>query len=184
MADGRPRTGQRNSSARTNGGAVRKGGRRRPPARPPARRLVALLLALSLGLTGILARLVLLQVKDASALQALALNQRARSLTIPARRGAILDRNGEALAMSLPAKAVFADPVLVRDAPSEAATLAGALQMDLQTVYNAITQPGRFAYVARGVDPDVAKALASLNLPGIGFINESRRFYPAGALAP
>src|SRR2546423_556008 len=81
-------------------------------------------------------------------------------------------------------RAVFADPVLVRDAPSEAATLAGALQMDTQTVYNAITQAGRFAYVARGVDPDVAKALASLNLPGIGFINESRRFYPAGALAP
>jgi cell division protein FtsI (penicillin-binding protein 3) len=139
---------------------------------------------MSVGLTGILARLVLLQVKDASALQALALNQRARSLTIPARRGAILDRNGEALAMSLPARAVFADPVLVHDAPSEAATLAAALQMDRQTVYNAITQPGRFAYVARGVDPDVAKALESLHLPGVGFINESRRFYPAGALAP
>ena len=88
---------------------------RRTP-QPPARRLVALLAVLSLGLGGILYRLVVLQVKDASAYQAMARNELLREIALPATRGTIFDRNAQPLAMSLPAKAVFADPAIVRNA--------------------------------------------------------------------
>ena len=102
-------------------GLLRKGTVHPTRARPGSgQRLVAMLVVLLLGFTGIFARLVLLQVKDASALQALARDQRLRDVPLPAARGSILDRNGDELAMSLPAKGVFADPQLVKNPQAEA----------------------------------------------------------------
>src|SRR5439155_26893097 len=101
----------------------------RPTAQPPARRLVALLAMLSLALGCILFRLVVLQVKDASAYQAMARNELLREIALPATRGTIFDRNAQPLAMSLPAKAVFADPAIVRNTASEARAVASILHL-------------------------------------------------------
>ena len=141
---------------------------------------------MTLGLGAILFRLVVLQVRDASAYQSMAREQRIRTIELPPTRGAILDRNGHSLAMSLPAKAVYADPQLIRHPEKESVVLARALHLDPGEVERTITDPeaDRFVYIARGVDPEVARSLARKNLAGIGFLDESRRHYPAGALAP
>ena len=60
-------------------------------------------------------------MRDASALETLAMKQRIRTVDLPARRGALLDRNGERLALSLPARDVYADPRFVRDPQRTAA---------------------------------------------------------------
>jgi cell division protein FtsI (penicillin-binding protein 3) len=156
----------------------------RDPGKPPAARLVALLAVMTLGLGGILSRLVLLQVKESSAYQALARNQRVHSIVAPASRGTIFDRNGEELAMSLPAKAVFADPTLIDKPNAEAKAVASVLKLRYRDVYAALTKRGRFVYIARGVDAEKAALLDSRHLAGIGFLDESRRYYPGGALAP
>jgi cell division protein FtsI (penicillin-binding protein 3) len=145
--------------------------------------LVALLAAFLLALSGILTRLVLLQVKDASAYQELARVQRVRQVTLPATRGTIFDRTGQELAMSLAAKAVFADPQLVRDARGTARTVASILDIPAKEVERRLRGSGRFAYLARGVEPATARELQARQLPGIGFLDESRRHYPAGDLA-
>jgi cell division protein FtsI (penicillin-binding protein 3) len=152
--------------------------------RSPARRLVALLLVFLLGLAGILARLVLLQVKDASAYQAMARDQRLRRVTLHPSRGSIFDRTGQELAMSLPAKAVFADPQRIRNPASTARAVARALSLRYRDVHVKLSRPGRFVYLARGVAPARAEALQRRRLPGIGFLSESRRYYPARDLAP
>src|SRR5947207_6792154 len=82
---------------------------------------------IALALIGILARLVVLQVHDATALTSMAVDQRVRDLTLPAPRGTIFDRGGRELAMSLPAKDVYADPQLVTDPMGEAQILSAAL---------------------------------------------------------
>lgn len=151
--------------------------------RSPARRLVALLAALSLGFAGILARLLLLQVRDASAYQALARNQRVRTITLPATRGTIFDRNGIALAMSVPATAIYADPSLVTDPVAETAAISGDLHLDYIDVYATLVGKGTFVYLARGLEPAAAASLESRHLAGIGFLSESRRAYPSGDLA-
>ena len=89
------RTGPRKGEA----GRRRAGSNRRvrPPSRSPARRLIALLVILVVGVAGIFGRLVQLQVRDASAFQALARDQRSRSVILPASRGSILDRDGRTL---------------------------------------------------------------------------------------
>jgi cell division protein FtsI (penicillin-binding protein 3) len=156
----------------------------RDPGKPPARRLVGLLAVLTLGFGGILFRLVLLQVKDSAAYRALARNQRVHSIVIPASRGTIFDRNGEELAMSLPAKAVFADPTLIKKPGVEARAVSVALKLPYADVYAAMTRSGRFVYIARGVDEPTAAALEARHLAGVGFLDESRRYYPGSALAP
>ncbi len=175
------RDGVRRSSATRNGSGGRSSSRKR--IRPPAARLVALLAAMFLAFTGILVRLVVLQVRDASEYQTLAKTQRLRRITVPATRGTIFDRNGEELAMSVPAKAVFVDPALVQNAASDASVVANDLGLPYSRVYAAMTRPGRFVYLARGVESEVARRLEARRLAGIGFLDESRRRYPSGSLA-
>jgi cell division protein FtsI (penicillin-binding protein 3) len=161
------------------------------PNPPPAHRLVLVLVLSTLSLAAILVRLVVLQVRDASALSSMARDQRVRNLTLPAPRGTIFDRAGRELAMSLPAKDVYADPQLVRDPHAEAKTLAKQLHLKASVVQPLLARrvdargnPIHFVYVDRGADLSVAKRLESRNLPGIGYLDDTRRYYPAGALAP
>lgn len=158
--------------------------------RPPAQRLVALLAVMGLALGGILFRLVVLQVGNAQAYQDMAIGQRLKTVTLSAERGTILDRNGRPLAMSLPAKAVFADPVVVENPSTEARTIASILGLPWREVERQLqpaTRPDgeqlRFVYLKRGVDIQTARRLEAKHLPGIGFADESRRRYPSEDLA-
>lgn len=149
------------------------------------RRLTALFGVLVLGLSVILVRLVQLQVRDAPAYRALAWGQRVRTMDLPASRGSIFDRNGEELALSLPAKAVYARPQLIKDPRGEARKVAAALGLvpsDVRAALKSKREP--FVYLARGVDLATAAALERENLPGIGFLPETKRHYPGGVLAP
>jgi cell division protein FtsI (penicillin-binding protein 3) len=145
----------------------------------------------ALGLATIFTRLVVLQVHDANALTSMAVDQRVRDLILPAPRGTIFDDSGTELAMSLPAKDVYADPQLVRDPAGEARTIARALGIKvtplrqlLATKTDAQGDPIHFVYVQRGVALSLATRLERASLPGIGFTSDTRRYYPAGALAP
>ena len=146
------------------------------------------MVAFVMAITGIFVRLLFLQVKDASALEAMARNQRVRTIPLPASRGTIFDRSGHELAMSLPAKAVFADPKLINHPWIEANLVAGELGLQPRTVHDLMVQTNRFQYLARGVDTTTAtriqKELVQQKLTGVGFQDETRRYYPAGPLAP
>jgi cell division protein FtsI (penicillin-binding protein 3) len=151
--------------------------------RPPPGRLVALFVVLALSFGGVAARLLVLQVRDADAYRALARDQRIRNISLPAARGRILDRDGHELALSLPAKAVYADPFLVRDPDATAKALGPLLDVHRDLLRERLGAGGRFVYLARRVAPAVAREIEALGLPGIGFLEESERYYPGGDLA-
>src|SRR5688572_31146232 len=97
--------------------------RRRPQRRPlrrrrrrvnSRRRLLALLVLSVLAFLAISGRLVVLQVFDAGSLDQAAARQRLTVIDLPATRGRIFDRNLNDLAISIPARAVWADPRRVR----------------------------------------------------------------------
>lgn len=144
---------------------------------------MALLVIMMLGVSGIVVRLVQLQVRDASAYQTLAWDQRVRTIDLPASRGSILDRTGRELALSLPAKAVFARPSLLDDPRGEARIVADALGLDPVDVLANMRKPGPFVYLAHAQDVDKVAALEAMQLPGIGFLPETRRYYPSDDLA-
>jgi cell division protein FtsI (penicillin-binding protein 3) len=133
------------------------------------------------------ARLIDLQVVQYSALMARAEKQQLRTITAPAERGEILDRTGRVLAYSVDADSVFADPTEI-DNPGAVATavchaLAECGPADRQAMEKKLRGSGQFAYLQRKVSPDEEQRLRDLKLKGIGFLKESRRYYPNKELA-
>jgi len=113
----------------------------------------------------------------------IALQQQTASVVLPAHRGAILDRNGRELAVGKPAQTVFATPYLLDEPKAAARALCEALQIkkkrERRALEEALARPkSGFAYVARKVDPALAKAALALDLPGVGAYAEEKRSYP------
>jgi cell division protein FtsI (penicillin-binding protein 3) len=151
------------------------------------RRLLAVAGLFTVWVAGIEAKLVYLQIYDRAELIARAKGQQERTQPSPAKRGDILDRRGRILATSVDADTIYAVPTEI-DHPADAATLlCDALRdcdaKDRQSLADRLSQRKQFAYVRRQVSPEQARRVADLNLDGIGFTKESKRFYPNSELA-
>ena len=151
------------------------------------RRLACVAAFLGLWVTGIEAKLVYLQVFARADLAARAERQQERTPPSPARRGDILDRRGRVLATSIDADTIYAVPTEIDNAADAATKICDALgdcdARDRQSIADKLGQKRAFTYVKRQVAPDQAERVAALNLDGIGFIKESKRFYPNKELA-
>jgi cell division protein FtsI (penicillin-binding protein 3) len=166
--------------------------RRRPQRRPlrprrrrvnSRRRLLALLILSVLAFLAISGRLVVLQVFDAGSLDQAAARQRLTVIELPATRGRIFDRNLDDLALSVPARAVWADPRLVKDKPRTAARLAKALDVKKATLARRLASKGRFVYLARRIPKLRGDVVQRLNLPGVFVVADVARRYPSGTVA-
>lgn len=151
------------------------------------RRLIAAAAGLFLWTAGIEARLVYLQVYRHDDLQARAERQQMRTIAAPAKRGDILDRKGRVLAYSVDADSIYAVPSEFADPKAAAAAVCGALDRcgaeERASLEERFGRPRPFAYVRRQVSPNEATRVAALDLEGIGFMKENRRFYPNRSLA-
>jgi cell division protein FtsI (penicillin-binding protein 3) len=152
---------------------------------PPIRaRLVAIVVVTVLAFAGIGVRLFDLQARDRSHLSSLGLGQRVRTVSIPAERGNIFDRNGTLLAMSVPQTTIVADPRVIKDPIAYAAKLAPIVQVDQAELEARLSnRKSAFAYVARKVNDETAQRVRNLHLAGISFQEESKRFYPQSTTA-
>jgi cell division protein FtsI (penicillin-binding protein 3) len=164
----------------------------RPPLRTfrPAKRLrigtvIALLVFTVLG-----GRLVLLQLTDGRAYAAAGLKDRLTTTVLEARRGSIIDRDGNVLAQSVDARYVFADPTRVVDPAGTAAKLRDLLGVPVSELLPKLSSktradgtPDEFEYLARGLDPATAESVRALDLAGIGTAYDQRRDDPGHDLA-
>ena len=133
---------------------------------------------------GIGVRLFELQARDRSHLSSLGLDQRVRTVAIPAERGNIFDRSGNLLAVSVPQTTIVADPRVIKDPLVYAAKLAPIVQVDQDELEARLSnRKSAFAYVARKVSDPVAKEVRDLDLVGISFQDESKRYYPLNTVA-
>ena len=143
-----------------------------------ARVTVALLLAAFLVLVG---RSVYLQSMKTGFLQEKGEARYARVLEMPATRGRIVDRNGEALAISTPVRSIWAIPDDVKATPEQMKSLGGLLQLDARTLARKLSDADReFVYLKRQIPPESAARIAALGVPGIHQQAEFRRYYPGG----
>jgi cell division protein FtsI (penicillin-binding protein 3) len=150
------------------------------PTFPPWR--VRLVIALAAIAVGVLAgRAVYLQGWNRDFLQAKGESRYSRTLEIPAVRGRIFDRNGEALAVSTPVKSIWAIPEDAAVAGRDLDRLGAALGMPREELRAKLADTGRdFVYLKRQVPPEAAERVAALRLPGVHQSKEYRRYYPAG----
>lgn len=150
-----------------------------------ANRRIRLLLAVFVLVFGVvLARAFWLQVVRASALGQLAAKQHRETISIPAGRGTIFDRNGVELALGEDARTVYANPRQVLDPRGTATRAAAILGLDADALYAQLADRSRgFVYLKRQGDPARVARLERLHLPGLGFYSEERRRYPQHAVA-
>jgi cell division protein FtsI (penicillin-binding protein 3) len=131
----------------------------------------------------VVGRLSVVQVLDADRYNAFGESQRVRSVTLPADRGSIFDRNGNDLALSIPQRTVWADPRLVTDPKRHAALLSPVLNVAPEVLEAKLGGGGAFTYLARRVPDGVADAVEKMKLNGIFFVDEPKRFAPSGDMA-
>lgn len=133
------------------------------------------------------ARLLYLQVVQHGDMMARADRQQLRTIKLPAKRGDIRDRNNHILAYSVDADTIAADPSDIEDPDNVASLVCGALDActgpQRQLMADRLRGKGQFAYLARQISPDEARRIKALELPGVLFYKESRRYYPKKELA-
>jgi len=145
-------------------------------------RLYALSGLLCLWLLAICVRLVYLQIFCYGDFERRAQHQQQRSFDLSAKRGVIYDRAGRELAMSIQVDSAFV-------VPSEAPDLANTISLitritkDDPRVVLADCSAHKFCWVARKADAEVIDRIRALNLQGIHFQKEPKRFYPKRELA-
>lgn len=140
----------------------------------------------TLAFGGMATRLFVLQIVEHPAYAQYAVSQRDTEVILPARRGAILDRNGEPLAISIDLQTIFTDPAHVENPHRAAEKLAPILGIEASALEGKLagTWPGdRHEYLARQVEPKVARRVRALDLPGVYMKREPKRYYPGGRLA-
>jgi cell division protein FtsI (penicillin-binding protein 3) len=102
---------------------------------------------------------------------------------IAPRRGPIIDRTGQPLAISVPVPSVYALRQEVADKKLAANKLAQVLDMSAKEIHGRLARGNGFVWVKRRVTPEVASSVRSLGLDGINIREESRRYYPNIELA-
>jgi cell division protein FtsI/penicillin-binding protein 2 len=138
---------------------------------------------LLLWLCVICLRLVYLQIFRYGDFQQRADHQQQRSITVSAKRGIIFDRQGHELAMSILVDSAFAVPSEVPDLPNAVSLITRITGEDARLVLADCRSHKTFCWVARKANADTIDRIRALNLQGIHFQKESKRFYPKRELA-
>ena len=128
-------------------------------------------------------RLVYLQVFRYGDFEQRAQHQQQRTTEVAAKRGVIYDRAGRELAMSISVASAFAVPTEIPDLAGTISLIARITKTDPRELLAKCKAARTFCWVARKADAETAERIRSLNLRGIYFQKESKRFYPKRELA-
>ncbi len=138
------------------------------------------------GMTMLMGRAVFLQVFDTQFLQKQGDRRHVGIVSVPAYRGKVLDRNNEPLAISTPVESVWVNPQHFvkeeRDKIVQVAKLLKLTEKKIKRLLNAGSHK-RFAYLKRRINPALAEKIRAMQVSGVYFEREFKRYYPAGAVS-
>ncbi len=153
------------------------------------KRIILLLPFIIIWIGGLIYRLVDLQVIHHSHHREIVVDQNQNIEFIIPERGTIYDRSGNILARSLPRPSVFYTP-FKGESPTLQLKRIKRLQpilhltdSQIRRIRSQIEKDARFIWIKRKIEPKKAAAIEGLDLSGIHFLTESKRFYPNGSLA-
>jgi cell division protein FtsI (penicillin-binding protein 3) len=155
---------------------------RRPLRRNQRRLGVANIFFMALFLV-IAGRAFQLQVLQGEKLMRLGQRQHLKEWIVLPKRGALLDRAGEPLALSLESQSVYVRPHRIQDPQKLGQSLAEILNLRMADVKQKLDSDKSFVWVKRQVSGAEAEKIQALNADGIGMFYEPNRHYPQGQLA-
>ncbi|WP_159883938.1 stage V sporulation protein D [Paenibacillus puerhi] len=150
------------------------------------RRLFAALIIGTILFIALVVRLAYVQIWMGPKLSQEAEDNWRRNITVNAKRGEVLDRNGVQLAYNISTPTVMAIPVQVKDPRMTAARLSAALGTDEETIFKQITVRQSQVYIKPGgrkITQEKAQEIRAMQLPGIVVAEDNKRYYPFGGLA-
>ncbi|MEA3466208.1 MAG: penicillin-binding protein [Thermodesulfobacteriota bacterium] len=204
------KTPKRSPSNKESG---RKSSRSHREARGVHKRILLIGFIFVVVYVALVSRVYYLQVYSAAKWQKMAARQHKKKITLTAQRGVIFDRNGESLAVSLEANSVYVNPVelivLLAEAKAErdaaqikrsslsalknekpehsvqsiATAVADALALRYPRVLAKLQQDKKFIWLKRRISEQESRRMKALDLPGIHYIREHKRWYPNGRVA-
>ena len=144
-------------------------------------RSVAFLFALVFVLT--VGRAFWLQVLQNDRLVKLAEKQHQRIVALTPSRGAIYDQHNAPLAVSIEMDSCYAETRNLESLPDAAAKLAPLLGFRVDELQQKLKASRNFVWLSRRMAPELAQKVRDLDLDGVGFVKESKRFYPNSEVA-
>jgi cell division protein FtsI/penicillin-binding protein 2 len=147
------------------------------------KRVVILNTIIVFGFFAVFLRLADLMIFNHKIYTERAKSQQIKAEDIQVRRGNIYDRKGRDFAVNLELESLYCDPEEVVVDKGRLKKLSGILGMDANVIQAKFNQDKRFTWVNRKLSPDTAGIIKKLNIKGIGFIPEAKRYYPRKELA-
>ncbi|MDA8428649.1 MAG: penicillin-binding protein [Geobacteraceae bacterium] len=124
------------------------------------------------------ARAFYLQILQHEEMVKLADKEHQRIVPLTPARGAILDCNGTALAVSVEMDSCYAEPRHIQDIDGTAAVLAPLFGLPKSELVKKLTTSKHFVWLERRLTPEIALRVKNMKLHGVGFVKENKRFYP------
>ncbi|MCD6152265.1 MAG: penicillin-binding protein 2, partial [Deltaproteobacteria bacterium] len=146
-------------------------------------KIMALALVMVCGAAGLVSRAYYLQIVRHDFFYNKSLQQSRQAVEIRPERGEILDSRGNKLAISLESESVYVQPHKIVSKKKAARKLARILPFSSRQIYRKLARKKSFVWISRDVLPGQAEKIKKLHLKGVGFVKESRRFYPNRELA-
>ena len=150
------------------------------PTLKSKKRLLFLMAAVVIAFTALSLRLAVIVFAQGDFLREKALIQQTSDLTVSAKRGDILDTSGAVLARSATAQTVVLRPVEIKNSGSLdmiVSVLSEKLGLAEETIRTKATTKKSEVWLARQVSNDTADSLRKLNLPGVYFAVDVKRYY-------
>jgi cell division protein FtsI (penicillin-binding protein 3) len=153
-------------------------------SKTPVWRSKLIVAAIALGFTGLIARAAYVQVFANDFFLRQGEVRFTRTLTLPANRGRVLDRNGMLLASSVPAPSIWANPEDIERDPAKLRELARLLGISPAELDKKLKDDEKtFVWLRRQLDEPVVKEILALGIKGVYDIKEYKRLYPEGEAA-
>ncbi|MBW1724967.1 MAG: penicillin-binding protein 2 [Deltaproteobacteria bacterium] len=146
-------------------------------------RVIIVGIAFTLFFTIIGAKAMYLQIFCRSWLSEKAANQYEVSLKSSGKRGTIYDRNLREMAVSIDVTSIAAHPPQIKNPKATAKSLAKALKINRNVLAKRLASEKKFVWIKRKVTPKEAETVRNLNIEGLDFLREHKRFYPNKTLA-
>lgn len=148
------------------------------------RRLSVIFIFFLILFSFILAKLFFLQVISFESLAGLAERQRATELLIPAARGRILASDGSPLVINKKTYGVFLEPKNITDKEKVITTLSKELDISAASISGKLNNTSLlWLPIVHQIAEDKKESIAFYKLPGVGFIDETKRYYPEASMA-
>lgn len=139
--------------------------------------------AIGFGFFIVFLRLVDIMVVNHERLTERAKMQQMKGEEVQVRRGIIFDRHGREMAVNIELESLYCDPVEIISAEKSACVLSDITGKPSKTILTKLNSEGRFVWLDRKLEPDMARKVKETKIKGLGFMPDARRVYPKGHLA-